>query len=307
MATNFTKITYVDKTTPISASNLNSIQDEILRMEDEKFNLSGGIFSRNVCFSGYNLVDKTGLIYPGAVEENGNLWIGSSPTLKKHHSGYTIISSGFNNEENKGYSTIMAGISDADNTKCSSMPTVWHNNYIDYSKFCPVGSCYITSTNTNPSTIFSGTSWTLLNKRFTPNYSGNDSQYFTVDSTNATLKDCYIVRAGNTITLRICVTNKVSYKNDGSSLKIGTIKFDKLGISQTGLTRYQANCYCDSANGIPIYTISNTTGILTIYDCNGPSPSTSTGINYYFTIHYVVSKSHMLDDFCNQFIWKRTA
>lgn len=298
------KITYTDNVTYISAQNLNDIQDEILLLEKNKFNKSGGIFSGNIKFKSYDLVDSAGVSYPGATYDNGDLWIGSSNSFSSHHTGKTNISTGFNHENNAGRTSIYIAVPNSDNTS-STYTYAWHDGYVNCNKLYPVGSHYTMSTNTNPNTIFPRTSWSLVDKKFISKM-GNYTDLFTIDTTNvSSLASCYAAYGGNTISLRIAITNKKAFSD--TAAVIGTINFDKLGITQAGLTRYQANCYCDSAQGIPIFTISNTTGKVTITDINGPSPSTKTGINYYFTITYILPPSYMVNSFCNQFIWKRTA
>lgn len=61
----------------------------------------------------------------------------------------------------------------------------------------PVGTCVITSTNTNPSTIFNGGTWSLIDKNFIP-WASSSTSLFTVNSTNFTLTSIYVSRATHT-------------------------------------------------------------------------------------------------------------
>ena len=173
-------------------------------------------------------------------------------------------------------------------------------------KTFPVGSCYTTNTNTNPSSILGGGTWTLVNKYFA-SYCENITSAFTINTTNTSeITSCYVYRSGQFVFVRLNIKNKVALV-DGSALEMGTFNFNKLGlIDEASLTNYSNWSYCDALNGSMSYTVSSSTGILKNMDITSGS-STSTGLSLYYNIFMPVTFGHMLDSACDTFIWKRTA
>lgn len=171
----------------------------------------------------------------------------------------------------------------------------------------PVGSCFVTSTNTNPSTILGGGTWSLINKSFTSS-TENGSSFFTVNSTNATFSACYIKRAGNVIHIRLAVKPKVTWGDD--TVQVGTLNFDKLGITGLNATQYLLGA-SDGGGGISEGTLHYETGVLNHLDSlhkagNSTSiTSTSYDVVYDFVIN--ATQGSMINSFCNQFVYKRTA
>lgn len=315
----FTKVTYTDKSTIITANNLNAIQDEVIRLGNAKINITGGgDYSGNLKMSytgdGYYLVDGNELQYSGLIDNGENLWMGasSSNTGKSSHVGGTYISSGYNASTKTGNISAYVCIPKDDNSNGGTLYPIWHNGYINYDKLYPVGSCYTMTTNTNPNTIFPGTTWSLINKNFKPTVSTNHTEYFTRNTTNTSaVTSCYIARSGNMMTLRINVTNKVKWTGD-STITVGTVNMAKLGITRTCLSTYTSNVYCDAANSIPVCYLANGnndahTATLEIRDVVGNGANTNTGLSYFFNFTWVFHHSYMADDYCDQFIWKRTA
>lgn len=304
-----TKLVYTNNSN-ISASNLNDIQDAIVNLDANKAHLSNPVFTGNVKLSekkGYYLVDQTGSQYPGLIDNGSDLWIGAagSGTSYASHVGNTYLSTGYDETKGEGYSTFIVGVPNENNTNFQDY-YAFHDGYINYNMLYPVGSSVVTSTNVSPGTKFPGTTWELIDKKFTPCTKTADDGIFTINSTNTTaLSSCYAIYGENTIYIRIAVTNKVAYSD--SAKVVGTLNFNKLGISQVGLTHYSVDSYTNDGQAITIFTISNTAGTLTVTDFIGPSPSTATGKVYYYNAVYPVPKEYMLDSACNQFIWKRTA
>lgn len=311
-------MSYTDKSSIIEAKDLNDLQDEIMRLDVAKINKTGGgDFSGKVSMSatgrGYYLVDKNEIEYPGLYDNGSNLWIGSpsSNTGEASHVGATYIAAGYDSSAKAGHKSFYVSVPNDTNTGGTEY-LAWHNGYINSDKLYPVGSCYTMSTNTNPNTIFPGTSWTLINKQFTPTVSNGGSDYFTINTTNTkSLTSCYISRSGNQIVLRIVVVNKVSWGSD-DTITVGTVNMQALGINRSCTSSYNSNVYCDAANAIPVCYLHNGnndthTATLEIRDAVGNSPSTATGNTYYFNFIWTLYPSYMLDSACNQFIWKRTA
>lgn len=169
--------------------------------------------------------------------------------------------------------------------------------------FFPIGSCYTTSTNTNPSTWLGGT-WELIDKRFKGAVLSG-ATLFTINSTNiSSLSSCYAVLSGNTIDMRISVVNAVAFSD--TALQIGTINLSAIGVdTKFHITKYLTSCYCDAANAVTSFTVANSTGVVTVTESAGNSGST--GLTYHFHITASLKYTTMLDNFCDQFIWKRTA
>lgn len=298
------KINYVNDQTIITAQNLNDIQNEIINLDKDKINKSGDTINGNLIFgqtSGIYLSNNAGT-YPVLYDNGSNLWIGAKETADSQKPGGTFISCGHNNN-GAPRETFYAAVANDDNTSATSY-SVWHNGYINYDKIFPVGSCYTMSTNENPSTIMPGTTWTLIDKKFKGQVI-DDTSIFTINSTNTTkVSSAYAVLSGNMCRIRISVVNKVAYTDD--TVTPGNINFDKVGVVGLHLTSFTTDGYCDAANAIPIFSVNNDTGVINIQDVVGVD-STNTGLTWYFNVYAPIKYTSMLDSFCDQFIFKRTA
>lgn len=174
-------------------------------------------------------------------------------------------------------------------------------------KVFPVGSCYVMSTRTDPATILGGGTWELQHKSFTSSAT-NGSSFFTVNSTNATFTSCYVKRNSSVIQIRLSIKPKVSFAD--TTVQIGTLNFDKIGLTGLNATQYILGS-SDGGGGISEATLNYETGVLnhldTVHRTGSGTAITSTeyDIVYDFTIN--ATQGSMLDSFCNQFIYKRTA
>ena len=184
----------------------------------------------------------------------------------------------------------------------------------------PIGSCYTTTTNTNPSTYFGGT-WELINKEFISqewydNTGANISGVWTWNSTytqNASSGDSKrniaIVRNANDIYIRIGWYNKTA-PSDSVTATIGTLDLSGIGLS---------NCYAqyipgisDGLNAILIAHSEIENGILSIGTIDWITRATSipSTTGSYCNIQFQLMTggfSSYLDAACDKFIWKRTA
>lgn len=168
----------------------------------------------------------------------------------------------------------------------------------------PVGSIYISSTNSNPSSLFGG-SWELINKTFTP-ISVNDNSIITYNTTNASAATLHLNRAGNTITFRIAITPTVDLTD--TSIPLGQLDLEKIGVTSifsTNLSYYPFTT--DAGHGIALVNITPTGAINSVEVVPRNSETildTDThAIVGIFTLTFLPEA--MLDSFCGEFYWKR--
>ena len=169
----------------------------------------------------------------------------------------------------------------------------------------PVGSCYITSTNTDPSSAFGGT-WELIDKRFSPT-SNTTGETWNTTNTQGTCNFDW-VRSDHDIWLRISWANKVAFSD--SELKIVTINMATLGFVSGTAGYYQwFTGACDGINAALLMNLSwsGSTATIAVQDAvtRATSYPTTTGQNCYATVHIRCNLGHMADSACNQFVWKR--
>ena len=172
----------------------------------------------------------------------------------------------------------------------------------------PVGSILITSTNTNPSSELGGT-WELIDKEFT-SYSITDSgngDIFQKNTTNVGDYNIYFTRSGHSIMIRLMCKNLVELNDD--AVELGNILFEKLGISRTYYSLYSHLGGTDGGNAVVQCTLNYTSGLVTVTDVlhKVVGSNVATDSEIYFEFNLTLHRSHMLDDACNKFYWKRTA
>ena len=170
----------------------------------------------------------------------------------------------------------------------------------------PVGSVVITDTNTNPSASFGGT-WSLIDKQFTPTEATNINSAFTIYSTNTTSADIYCVREGHTITISCAsLVNKVALSN--TNLRLGDFNLSALGATELAFTP-QFVGLCDGANALILMDLNRTSGRLESQNVviRGTGTSVSANNTTMFTVVITCDYTKMVDSFCNQFYWRRTA
>lgn len=172
----------------------------------------------------------------------------------------------------------------------------------------PVGSCLTTSTNTNPANSIPGTTWTLVDKEFTPYYTAlTQGTHFTIDSTNCSTAEVVMQREGHTVWFRIAYTTKVDLGD--TTANILTLNFSKIGLVSLTHTQSIIVGYADGNNCLAMLHMAYDTGLLTSRDyqnLNGTKQLDS-GSTVVCAFSQQVIMTDMLDANCNRFTWKRTA
>lgn len=180
-------------------------------------------------------------------------------------------------------------------------PILTQKNFLNM--IYPVGSVYVTSTNTNPSSTLGGT-WTLTDKEFSY-ASFSIADVFTANSTNCTSLTGTIIRNNHFFTIYFTLTPKVAITD--STLKMGQIKLSSIGASSINTQAYSSM----SDGGQAVYTFQitnngtfNTTDVM-VRGSSTASSAASQAVNGYTIIP--VTTSQMADSACSRFFWKRTA
>lgn len=168
----------------------------------------------------------------------------------------------------------------------------------------PVGSCYSTNTNTNPSAWLGGT-WELIDKQFGYHWITNPFAFNTTNTTDSSSAACL---HGNAIEFRMIWKNNVNLSD--STVTIATLDVTKCGLNATQHTQYPV-AFNDGCNaiGMMITSWSGTTMTITSNDWVTRATSYPTTKDNCFLswVMVVQDPSTMIDSFCNEFIWKRTA
>lgn len=254
----------------------------------------------------YNSLDGRGVEYPLICDNTTNLWIGALERKSRHHSGKgsggrVYISTGYNEEAKKGHPTIRVAVPNETNNDATIYDVMHSGNLIDYTY--PVGSVYISSTNTNPSNSFGGT-WELIDKEFTP-ITSNSASMFTINSENTTSVTPSFSRSNHAIYTRINFVNKIELSD--TAYTIGTFDLAQLGVTELTYQKYVVG-YSDGGNAVFMATLTDK-GVLTVVDVVGKESTTTIPANSSCWIEYIheVQINSMLDSACNKFYWKRTA
>lgn len=165
----------------------------------------------------------------------------------------------------------------------------------------PVGSVFITNTNTNPNTLLKRGAWTLIDKEFTPS-TANTTDFFNADEL-ITNSGGYLVRGGHSIRVRQLVTIDVQANDE--DLLLGNFLWEQMGINNIAADMIERMSFSDGANGGIVYYVANTSGNVTVKDVfDAPSVS---GKKFYLEFVIVVDHTRMIDSYCNKFYWKRTS
>ncbi|MBR5593893.1 MAG: hypothetical protein IKW46_07470 [Bacteroidaceae bacterium] len=167
----------------------------------------------------------------------------------------------------------------------------------------PVGSVFITNTNTNPNSLLGVGSWTLIDKGFiSVNTNAAGTSYFT-PATNVTNNGTYITRAGNSLTVKQdLIVNQALSDTD---FTLGKFTWSAIGITSLPQTVNDDATFSDGANGGISYSIA-ADGTLKQLDVVGVS-SIATGKSFHVSFTMTIDKAFMADTACDKFYWKRTS
>ena len=168
----------------------------------------------------------------------------------------------------------------------------------------PVGSVFITNTNTNPNSLLGVGSWTLIDKGFLAvNTNAAGTTYFTPAS-GVTNNGTYITRAGHTLTVKQDLIINQSMSDTGMTL--GTFSWSAIGITGLPQSVNDDATFSDGANGGFSYSISADAGELKQLDVVGID-TIATGKSYHVSFTMAIGWNYMTNNACDKFYWKRTS
>ena len=181
-------------------------------------------------------------------------------------------------------------------------------------KTYPVGSTYITSTNTNPGTFLGGT-WTLVDKEFSllsevTSTTDALAKYFTVNTTNAVADGSSILvnRKDHMVYVRLRVKNNVILNDN--TIELGTFKYSGLGFTRLAQTIIDYPSGSDGGNGIALISVAYNTGstnsVEVITKASNGTIAAGSIIIFDYTFQ-IFNHTWMNDSACDKFYWKRTA
>lgn len=165
--------------------------------------------------------------------------------------------------------------------------------------YSPIGSIVVTSTNENPASRLGGT-WELIDKEFTN--VGTSSVGFE-PSNNVKNATASFTRSGHTIILNLAFATNVELSD--SSILLGTIDFEELGITRFGFNTRETG-FCDAGNSVLMIYVSGATGEMSCIDVVGAN-TVAENVSCFVTIPFQFVYTYMLDEKCNKFFWKRVA
>ena len=161
------------------------------------------------------------------------------------------------------------------------------------------GNILITSKNENPTSYLGGT-WELIDKNFKP-FAGEVSDAF-IDTDEAVVETLKVCRSGSMIRLNFLVVtfNKLTDTNK----LLGEINLDKLGITSLPFGNETLFSYNDGANCGVVSSLHADGKLYHLDVFNKASYEDGLG-RWVFDITTNVTKSSMIDEFCDKFYWKR--
>lgn len=176
------------------------------------------------------------------------------------------------------------------------------NNVVDMTY--PIGSIYISATNTDPSSTFGGT-WELIDKGFKDTYENYEDTVFTKTS-NISSCQLALTRSSKTIRIRLNMTSATTL-NDTTKLLL-TIDWEKLGLTRLTSGYIQYVGASDGGNAIFICSIDYADGDVSVLEVIGKTTNEIIeGKELLIDFTFNCYMQYMIDSFCDKFYWKRTA
>lgn len=169
----------------------------------------------------------------------------------------------------------------------------------------PIGSVYMTSTNSNPSSILGGT-WSLIDKKFAGKIDNTVANYVTLNTTNCSGITGNLYWSDHSISAFVTITPAVAITD--STLEMFTFNLTKLGISSIAFSRNYSSM-SDGGQSVLTYQIT-AAGVLSTTDIivrGSGTASLATGYSLNLLFELPINYTSMLDSACNKFYWKRTA
>ena len=165
----------------------------------------------------------------------------------------------------------------------------------------PIGSVYISNTNTNPSESLGGT-WSLIHKRLAYKVVEDPVTFNTTNTQNG---DSVAVLNGEVINLRLTFAPKVELNDN--TIEIGQLNLDSIGL--TGKYGEYASYINDGAGGMALLYVSNTGVIQTqeVINKTGTGTMAATTSTGQARLTLMFAQTSMVDSFCDEFHWVRTA
>lgn len=170
----------------------------------------------------------------------------------------------------------------------------------------PVGSVFITNTNTKPSTLLGVGSWALIDKEFAAkHYTANTTatDYFT-PAANWNNVNTHFVVSGHSIRIRQAVQCDLGLDDTGSL--IGYFNWENFGVVDIADSIVEHVAYSDGANAGFVYNITHDNGECKVVDVFDLS-SVDSDKTFYMDFVLVIDSGRMIDDYCDRFYWKRTS
>lgn len=182
-----------------------------------------------------------------------------------------------------------------------------NNSSSFYQKLYPVGSKYITKTNENPSSYLGGT-WTLVDKRLKTvgRKITDDTTYFIPTSNISNFTLTYQMSA-HSYFIRIDFISAVDFED--TAIDLGTINFSAFGVKKFDYSSVRIAAGTDDGNGFAMLDLNADTGVVSSNDVVAKVGATSiaSGSRYSVVFSGNIKTSHLLDEYCDEFIWERTA
>lgn len=179
----------------------------------------------------------------------------------------------------------------------------------------PVGSTYVTRTNSNPSSYLGGT-WTLVDKGYAMRslvYDSADPSHTddiaSINTTNTSRGRVWVTLSDHTINILIIFLGKVAI-TDGALTWL-TLKLANMGVNTKFRLDSWETAFNDGGNGAIMLKLGSN-GVFESLDVmvRGSSTASIPVANQGNTaamFTHVMPIDYMLDSFCDKFYWQRTA